>query len=414
MTDTLIKVENVSKKFCHSLKRSLWYGMQDLGNELIGRRHGGNGELREDEFWAVRNVSLELKRGECLGFVGRNGAGKSTLLKMLNGLIKPDQGRIAIRGRVGALIELGAGFNPTLTGRENIYVNGSVLGFTKAEIDKKFDAILAFADLEKFIDAPVQTYSSGMKVRLGFAIAAQMEPDVLLVDEVLAVGDVGFRIKCLNRIAEMRSLGTCIILVSHDIMLMRNHTDWQIYLEHGHIKSMGDPEMVGEAYIRDNIPHTLSDVRTQPCLPSHSVDRAPSQISHVEVATAGDTVRVHVRAHIAPAVARPEIVVQFRDPQGYVLYGRHATDTDISRPTGSLVHATLELDAKRMAGEYGISLSLNSLAADGTATVLDKQVGIATLQVPIPPDAGFHGSVNLGGKWLRSFPGGANQDGAVL
>lgn len=214
MSDVLINVEGVSKKFCRSLKKSLWYGMQDIGSEILGRRHGGSGALRSDEFWAVNEVSFQLKRGECLGLIGPNGAGKSTLLKMLNGLIKPDAGRIEIRGRVGALLELGAGFNPLLTGRENIYVNGSVLGLSKKEIDLKFDEIIAFAELKEFIDAPVQSYSSGMKVRLGFAIAAQMEPDVLLIDEVLAVGDVGFRAKCYNSIAKI-GRNAVIIFVSH-------------------------------------------------------------------------------------------------------------------------------------------------------------------------------------------------------
>jgi lipopolysaccharide transport system ATP-binding protein len=165
MSDTLIKVEGVSKKFCRSLKKSLWYGMQDLGNEVIGKRHGGNGELRPDEFWAVDDVSFELKRGECLGLIGRNGAGKTTLLRMLNGLIKPDTGRIEMRGQVGALIALGAGFNPILTGRENIYVNASVLGLSKRETDAKIDNIIDFAEIGEFINMPVQSYSSGMAVR---------------------------------------------------------------------------------------------------------------------------------------------------------------------------------------------------------------------------------------------------------
>ncbi len=214
MNDTLVKVEGVSKKFCRSLKKSLWYGMQDLGSELIGQRHGGNGELRPDEFWSVKDVSFELKRGECLGLIGPNGAGKSTLLKMLNGLIKPDEGRIEMNGRVGALIELGAGFNPILSGRENIYVNGSVLGFRKEEIDRKLEAIIDFAEIVEFIDSPVQNYSSGMKVRLGFAVASQMEPDILLVDEVLAVGDIGFRSRCFNAINKIQKKAA-VIFVSH-------------------------------------------------------------------------------------------------------------------------------------------------------------------------------------------------------
>ena len=211
-SEVIVKVEGVSKKFCRDLKLSLWYGIKDITSEVIGRPR--EQKLRTKEFWAVKDVSFELKRGECLGLIGHNGAGKSTLLKMLNGLIKPDQGTITMKGRIGALIELGTGFNPILTGRENIYNNGSVLGFTKKEIDQKFDAIIEFSEVSDFIDTPVQNYSSGMKVRLGFAVAAQMEPDVLLIDEVLAVGDLGFRIKCLNKISELLN-HAAVILVSH-------------------------------------------------------------------------------------------------------------------------------------------------------------------------------------------------------
>jgi lipopolysaccharide transport system ATP-binding protein len=213
--EILVEVKGVSKKFCKDLKRSLWYGLKDLTGDFLGIKVKRE-QLRKREFWAVRDVSFELKRGECLGLIGHNGAGKSTLLKILNGLIRPDEGEIRIRGRVGALIELGAGFNPVLTGRENIYVNGQVLGFSKKEIDSKLEEIIAFSEIGEFIDTPVQNYSSGMKVRLGFSVAAQLEPDVLLIDEVLAVGDIGFRVKCLNRISEL--LEKCaVIFVSHSM-----------------------------------------------------------------------------------------------------------------------------------------------------------------------------------------------------
>jgi len=231
-SETLVKVEGVSKKFCRDLKRSLWYGVKDITSEMLGG--GGNHEqLRKDEFWAVKEVSFELKRGECLGLIGHNGAGKSSLLKMLNGLIKPDQGKIVMKGKIGTLIELGAGFNPILTGRENIYVNGQILGFSKKEIDTSFDEIVAFSEIGDFIDTPVQNYSSGMKVRLGFAVAAQMEPDVLLIDEVLAVGDIGFVLKCFNKMDKLLA-NTAIVLVTHNIpqvarmstrlLLMKNGT----------------------------------------------------------------------------------------------------------------------------------------------------------------------------------------------
>src|SRR5690554_2457326 len=233
-SEILVKVENLSKKFCKDLKTSLWYGVKDLASGVSGNKN--ERELRPKEFWAVKDISFELRRGECLGLIGHNGAGKSTLLKILNGLINPDAGKVTIKGRVGALIELGAGFNPILSGRENIYNNGAILGFTKKEIDDKLDEIIDFAEIREFIDMPVQNYSSGMKVRLGFAVTAQMEPDVLIIDEVLAVGDLGFRIKCLNRIGEM--LNSCaVIFVSHSMTQVSRICTKGLLLQKGEVLS---------------------------------------------------------------------------------------------------------------------------------------------------------------------------------
>lgn len=213
----LITVKNVSKKYCRNLKRSLRYGLRDLASELTGRSAAGRVNLRPGEFFSVRNVSFEVGRGECVALLGPNGAGKSTLLKMLAGLFKPDVGRIRIRGRMGALIELGTGFNPILSGRENVYVNGAILGLNRAEVDRRFEEILEFAELKDVIDEPVRTYSSGMRLRLGFAVAANMRPNLLLVDEVLAVGDVGFRMKCFQHIQDQVASGMSLIIVSHSI-----------------------------------------------------------------------------------------------------------------------------------------------------------------------------------------------------
>jgi len=229
--DVLIKVENVGKKFCRSLKRSMVYGIADIGYDLL-RLSTVPDKLRRDEFWAVDDVSFEVKRGECLGVIGRNGAGKSTLLKMLNGIILPDKGKITVKGKVGALIEVGAGFHPLLTGRENVYINGAILGMTKREINLKFDEIVAFAELEEFIDMPVKNYSSGMYVRLGFSIAAQMEPDVLILDEVLAVGDVWFRSKCYNAIAKLMP-NTALLFVSHSMPQITRIADHALVIDHG-------------------------------------------------------------------------------------------------------------------------------------------------------------------------------------
>ncbi|MEZ6124801.1 MAG: ABC transporter ATP-binding protein, partial [Planctomycetaceae bacterium] len=239
--DILIEAEGVSKKFCRSLKRSLWYGVQDIASSLnpfTGDASRNSDSLRTDEFWAIRDVSFQVRRGECLGLIGHNGAGKSTLLKILNGLNRPDQGRITMRGRVGALIELGAGFNPVLTGRENIYNQAALLGFSRKETDRKFDAIVEFSEMEKFLDMPVQNYSSGMKVKLGFAVSSQMEPDILLIDEVLAVGDLGFRFKCLNRIADL--LNQCaVVFVSHSMTQVMRVASRIMVLRGGRVEFCG-------------------------------------------------------------------------------------------------------------------------------------------------------------------------------
>ena len=232
--ETLIRVEHVSKKFCKRLKRSLWYGVQDLTSELLGGATD-HGSLRKDEFWAVDDISFEIKRGETLGIIGPNGSGKTTLLKLLHGILRPDKGKITIRGKIGALIAVGVGFHPLLTGRENIYMNGSILGLSKDKLDEKFDEIIAFADIGDFLDMPIGNYSSGMLVRLGFAVAIHCEPDILLIDEILSVGDIGFRLKSINRIKEMMEWGVTTIFVSHNMNPVRAICDRVIALDGGKI-----------------------------------------------------------------------------------------------------------------------------------------------------------------------------------
>ena len=249
--DVLLTVENASKRFCRSLRRSLLYGLSDIASDFNPLKTGtGEVGLRKDEFWALHDVSCELRRGECLGLIGRNGAGKTTLLKMLTGLIKPDTGRITVRGRVGALIALGAGFNPLLTGRENIYINGSVLGFDKRRIDRQFDDIVDFAEVREFIDTPVQNYSSGMQVRLGFAVAVRLiQPDVLILDEVIAVGDESFRSKCYQVISEM--LARCaVIFVSHSMPMINRLSTRVMVLSNGEALFSGEPVAGIETYLR--------------------------------------------------------------------------------------------------------------------------------------------------------------------
>ena len=193
-SNLILDVNDVSKVFCRNLKRAMRYGLYDLGKEIIGRgADRAEGKLRPGEFYSVRDANFQIGPGECVALIGPNGAGKSTMLKMINGLIKPDRGEIRIKGKIGALIELGTGFNPILSGRENVYINAAVLGMTRREVDEVFDEIVDFAELHDVMDAPVKTYSSGMRIRLGFSVAANLRPQLLLIDEVLAGGDVGFR-----------------------------------------------------------------------------------------------------------------------------------------------------------------------------------------------------------------------------
>src|SRR3984957_9898478 len=204
----------------------------------------GKGKARE-EFWALKNVSFDVKRGEVIGIIGRNGAGKSTLLKILSRITEPTSGRALLKGRVASLLEVGTGFHPELTGRENVYLNGAILGMRKAEIDRKFDEIVAFAETEKFLDTAVKYYSSGMYVRLAFAVAAHLEPEILIVDEVLAVGDQEFQKKCMGRIQQVsQGDGRTVLFVSHNIGAIRKLCDRAVYLRGGKMVSAGPSEEV--------------------------------------------------------------------------------------------------------------------------------------------------------------------------
>ncbi len=245
--DTVISVEGVSKKFCRSLKYTMLYGVRDVARDLFGVSGHANG-LRPNEFWALDDVSFEVKRGECLGLIGPNGAGKSTLLKLLNGITLPDRGTIKVNGRVGALLELGAGFHPFLTGRENIRLNAAILGLTEEQINRKLEAIIDFAGLGEFIDSPVKHYSSGMYVRLGFAIAVHAEPDIVLVDEALAVGDSLFRSKCFAKFRDFKLQGVAVVFVTHDLGTVTSYCDRAFLLDHGILMKEGSPKVVVDQY----------------------------------------------------------------------------------------------------------------------------------------------------------------------
>ena len=253
-----MKVEGVSKKFGLSLREVMKYGLRDSLRRLVGISDHTD-VLRPGEFWALRDVSFELEPGASLGIMGVNGSGKSTLLRILHGIYSPDVGKASLKGRVGALIAAGAGFAPMLTGKENIHVNGAMLGMTPREINQRMDEIISFAELSEFIDMPVKHYSSGMFVRLGFAVAAMSQPEILLIDEVLAVGDLNFQKKCYDYLFRLKRQGTTIVLVSHAVGAVWAVCDRGIFLHEGEVKVAGSPEDVIRAYDTQNFRSAMRD-----------------------------------------------------------------------------------------------------------------------------------------------------------
>jgi lipopolysaccharide transport system ATP-binding protein len=245
MADIALSIENLSKAFKIRHEGGVRSRYKTLREDLIGipkrlwSRFARNGQSTTETFWALKDVSFEVKQGEVVGIIGRNGAGKSTLLKILSRITEPTSGQAKVYGRVGSLLEVGTGFHPELTGRENIFLNGAILGMSRAEIRNKFDEIVAFAEVEKFLDTPVKRYSSGMYVRLAFAVAAHLDPEILVIDEVLAVGDAGFQKKCLGKMGEVARAGRTILVVSHQMALIANLCSRCILLSEGRIARSG-------------------------------------------------------------------------------------------------------------------------------------------------------------------------------
>ena len=245
-----VAFESVSKKFRRGeLHDSLRDLLPSLARRVFGRSR--DDELDTEEFWAVKDVSFEVEQGEALGIIGANGAGKSTSLKLLTRILKPTRGHCAVRGRVGALIEVAAGFHPDLTGRENVFLQGAIMGMKRHEISRRFDEIVAFSGVEPFIDTPLKRYSSGMNARLGFAVAAHLEPDVLIIDEVLSVGDSMFQARCLDRIRRLKSDGVALVFVSHNLPAVESLCQRALWLDHGEARYLGAPRVAIRKYLEN-------------------------------------------------------------------------------------------------------------------------------------------------------------------
>ncbi|PZV27801.1 MAG: ABC transporter ATP-binding protein [Snowella sp.] len=268
MSDTIIQVENLSKKYIighqqqgryTALRDVLANSTKSLLKNIHNPKFKAHNSQKED-FWALKDVSFEIKQGDRVGIIGRNGAGKSTLLKILSRIVEPTTGRIGMKGRVSSLLEVGTGFHPELTGRENIYLNGAVLGMSKKEITRKFDEIVVFSEVEKFLDTPVKRYSSGMYVRLAFAVAAHLEPEILILDEVLAVGDTEFRKKCLGKMEDVSKEGRTVLFVSHDMVSIRSLCNQAYLLSSGQITAYGAADKVIDHYLESTKNSMLNEV----------------------------------------------------------------------------------------------------------------------------------------------------------
>ncbi len=351
-------------------------------------------------FHALKQVSFEALKGETLGIIGANGAGKSTLLSLVAGTLRPSAGVIRTRGAISSLLELGAGFHPDLTGRENIYLYGAIMGIPRRRMRERFDAVVEFADIGAFIDQPVKHYSSGMYVRLGFAVAVEVDPDILLIDEVLAVGDADFQRKCLGKMRAFREAGKTMLIISHDLQTLRGVADRILYLDHGEVKGLGPPDAIVDSYQPPG--ETPRPARPKPCVwGSGEVRLVDVTLTDLEGGTperynaAGG-----LRARIAYAAARPidDPVFGFAiaDEQGRVVHG---SNTQIA---GLALHriegaGALTLEVARLglaAGEYLLSFSVHSADHRVNYHRLDHAHTI-TVEQPLR----FDGCVEMSSRW---------------
>lgn len=267
MSDIAVQVEGLSKRYIlgqqqeryRSLRDTIAQQVKSIASNLTPHARGKT--RTTSEFWALKDVSFEIRQGDQIGVIGRNGAGKSTLLKILSRITDPTSGKIQIQGRVASLLEVGTGFHPELTGRENIFLNGAILGMSKAEIRRKFDEIVAFAEVEKFLDTPVKRYSSGMYVRLAFAVAAHLEPEILVVDEVLAVGDAQFQKKCLGKMGQVAGEGRTVFFVSHNMAAITALCNKALYLANGQLQAIGTADQIVKSYLAKVLDNKIDDLK---------------------------------------------------------------------------------------------------------------------------------------------------------
>lgn len=408
-SDTAVAVRGVSKLY-HVYERP-----QDRLKQALMR---WTGRKYFRDFWALRQVSFEVPRGQALGVLGRNGAGKSTLLQIIAGTMAPTSGEVAVRGRVAAMLQLGSGFNPEFTGRENVFLAGSILGITRREMEQRFDRIAAFADIGKFIDQPIKTYSSGMSARLAFAVSFSVEPDILIVDEILAVGDIGFQQKCVSRLRQLRDNGLTMLFVSHSPDAVRSLCQQAIVLSEGQVVQYGPAERAVNAYLslvreqsnRDALAAETGDLaRTVPFktdVPGTlRYGTGHAQIEHVDVLDAageprrafrlGDTVVIQARVRAHRDIRHLNLSFLVRDMTGIDLMGTTCFDEGVALPdlsAGQSLTVRFEFENHLRPGSFGVCLAVNRVSRrDASDLVLFDQVdGCAAFTVQRDPDRPVH------------------------
>jgi len=399
---TAVSVEGVSKRFRLYRERN-----QSVKAAVLRR-----GRASYDDFWALRDVSLRIPAGGTFGLVGENGSGKSTLLKCLARILQPDAGRVVTTGKVAALLELGSGFHPELSGRENVFLNGSILGLSRGEITRRFDDIVGFAGLERFIDAPVKNYSSGMYVRLGFSVAINVDPDILLVDEVLAVGDESFQRRCAEKFAGFRAAGRTTVLVSHAMGQLRNLCDQVAWLEHGRVKAVGTPGNVVDDYVGE----AHADRTAEPTAAGEP-DRSrwgsgEARIDRVELLDAagrpttsvrtGDAVTVRLRWSTREPVERPVFGVAVHSLDGVEVTGPNTRDVDLV-PDKIDGTGTVDLAVPRLLLLPG-TYELSGAVYDYSRThPYDHRHRVHRFDVEVGSPREEHGFTSLGGSWQAGW-----------
>jgi ABC-type polysaccharide/polyol phosphate transport system ATPase subunit len=390
MSGSAVSVDSVSKRFRLYNERN-----QSLKSTLLQRRRG-----RFEEFWALRDVSLEVPRGTAMGLIGENGSGKSTLLKCMARILRPDAGHITTDGKVSALLELGAGFHHELSGRENVYLNGSILGLGKKELDRKFDDIVGFAGLERFIDSPVKNYSSGMYLRLGFSVAINVNPDVLLVDEVLAVGDESFQRRCRAKFEELRSAGRTVVLVSHALETIRELCSMAAWLDAGALRAIGPVDTVIDHYLHivdggddggDVAPGTGANAIVQ-------IELLDRHQSPVREAHTGEPVTLRFHYRLDGSLGGPAFAMALHTVDGFEVSA--AASGEVGSPPAHAGRGHVDFrvpELRLLPGAYDVSASLSDPSSGVTVDAHER--AFRFLVEPGADHGSTGGVVDLGGRW---------------